>query len=224
MSANLQALVETELDEDIVKRLNQAHRGSGGVRKKILIVFTGGTLGMEVDETGALAPVRGALSKQMKTMKELEHPEMPSYDLIEYDPLLDSADMDPKDWLKIADDIEANYFSYDGFLIVTGTDTMAYISSALSFMLENLAKPVIITGSQIPFCEVYNDARRNLIVSMIFACREDFLEVGLRKRTRRRIRSRLFWWRGGGSFFIVHRLVGSPSFRVSLDDRIASCL
>jgi len=134
---------------------------------------------MEPDAvTGALAPVRGSLSKHMACMREIhDHPEMPTYDLIEYDPLVDSADLSPDDWLKIAEDIEANYFEYDGFLVITGTDTMAYVASALSFMLENLAKPVVITGSQIPFCEVYNDARRNLIISMIFASREDFLEV-----------------------------------------------
>ena len=149
--------------------------------KKICILFTGGTLGMEPNlETGALAPVPGFLTKQMAQMAELqEHPEMPDYHIIEYDPLLDSADMAPSDWLKIAEDIEDNYFDYDGFLVICGTDTMAYVASALSFMLENLAKPVVITGSQIPFCEVYNDARRNLIVSMIFASREDFLEVAI---------------------------------------------
>ena len=149
--------------------------------KKICILFTGGTLGMEPNlETGALAPVPGFLTKQMAQMAELqEHPEMPDYHIIEYDPLLDSADMAPSDWLKIAEDIEDNYFQYDGFLVICGTDTMAYVASALSFMLENLAKPVVVTGSQIPFCEVYNDARRNLIVSMIFASREDFLEVAI---------------------------------------------
>lgn len=147
-------------------------------RKKIVIIFTGGTLGMEPDpETGSLRPVPGFLTKQMAAMSEVREPQMPLYDIIEYSPLLDSADMCPDDWAKISRDIEKLYFDYDGFLVVCGTDTMAYCASALSFMLENLAKPVIITGSQIPFCEVYNDARRNLIVSMIFASREDFLEV-----------------------------------------------
>ena len=133
---------------------------------------------MQPNENGSLAPVPGFLTKQMASMPELkDHPEMPDYDIIEFNPLYDSSDMSLPEWVKIAEAIESNYFNYDGFLVITGTDTMAYIASALSFMLENLSKPVIITGSQIPFCEVYNDARRNLIVSMIFASREDFLEV-----------------------------------------------
>uniref|UniRef100_A0A7S2WSI2 asparaginase n=1 Tax=Rhizochromulina marina TaxID=1034831 RepID=A0A7S2WSI2_9STRA len=133
---------------------------------------------MEPNAEGALVPVRGSVSKQMASMQELHsHPEMPNYDIIEYDPLLDSADMSPEDWVRIAEDIETHYFQYDGFVVICGTDTMAYAASALSFMLENLAKPVIFTGSQIPFHEVYNDARKNLIVSMIFASRDDFLEV-----------------------------------------------
>jgi L-asparaginase len=98
--------------------------------------------------------------------------------MLEYEKLLDSADMNADDWLRIARDIEKNYAQYDGFLVITGTDTMAYIASALSFMLQGLAKPIVLTGSQIPICEVFNDARRNLIVAMIFAGRGDFLEVG----------------------------------------------
>ena len=83
----------------------------------------------------------------------------------------------PQDWIKIANDIESHYLQFDGFVVIMGTDTMAYASSALSFMLENLGKCVVFTGSQIPFCEVYNDARRNLIVSIIFAISSEFPEV-----------------------------------------------
>eukprot|EP01036_Dinobryon_divergens_P033470 gene33470-43256_t len=85
--------------------------------------------------------------------------------------------MGPDNWAEIADDIGKNYFDYDGFVVIMGTDTMAYASSALSFMLENLGKTVVFTGSQIPFCHVYNDARRNLIVSIIFAANSDCSEV-----------------------------------------------
>ncbi len=102
---------------------------------------------------------------------------MPYFAIKEYDPLLDSSCMGPGDWVKIASDIEENYLAYDGFVVIMGTDTMAYASSALSFMLENLGKTVVFTGSQIPFCEVYNDARRNLIVSIIFATTSEFPEV-----------------------------------------------
>jgi L-asparaginase len=160
--------------------LAPALRESIHFQKHICILFTGGTLGMEPDPvTGGLTVVPGLLNKQMEQMTELhgDNSQMPTYEIVEFDPLLDSSDMSPDDWVKIADAVESRYFDFDGFLIISGTDTMAYLASALSFMLENLAKPVIITGSQIPFGEVYNDARRNLIISMIFACREDFLEV-----------------------------------------------
>jgi L-asparaginase len=75
--------------------------------------------------------------------------------------------------------IESEYFNYDGFVIIMGTDAMAYAASALSFMLENLGKAVVFTGSQIPFAEVYNDARRNLIASVIFAASQELNEVCL---------------------------------------------
>lgn len=73
--------------------------------------------------------------------------------------------------------IRSNYLHFDGFVVLTGTDTMAYMATALSFMLENLGKPVVFTGSQIPLCEPYNDARRNLIMAMIFAARDSINEV-----------------------------------------------
>ena len=139
--------------------------------RRVLIIYTGGTMGMKRDESqgGALVPVAGYLSAQIGALQELKEVHMPSHNLIEYSPLLDSADMGPKDWIKIAKDIERHYDAYDGFVIIHGTDTMAYTASALSFMLENLSKPVILTGSQVPFCEAYTDARRNFIVSVILA-------------------------------------------------------
>jgi L-asparaginase len=85
----------------------------------------------------------------------------------------------PADWATVANDIKANYLHFDGFVVLTGTDTMAYFATALSFMLENLGKPVVFTGSQIPLCEPYNDARRNLIMAMIFASRDTINEVSI---------------------------------------------
>ena len=90
-------------------------------------------------------------------------------------PLIDSSCMGPTNWVDIATDIEQNYLNYDGFVVIMGTDTMAYAASALSFMLENLAKTVVFTGSQIPFAEVYNDARRNLVVSLMMAVQDNLL-------------------------------------------------
>ena len=85
--------------------------------------------------------------------------------------------MGPEDWSTLAIDIKSNYLHFDGFVVISGTDTMAYCATALSFMLENLGKPVVFTGSQIPLNEPYNDARRNLIMAMIFASRDTINEV-----------------------------------------------
>ena len=83
----------------------------------------------------------------------------------------------PSEWASLAGIVEDCYLDYDGFVIVHGTDTMAYTASALSFMLQGLGKPVVVTGSIIPMCEVYNDARRNLIVSVMFAAQLELSEV-----------------------------------------------
>jgi L-asparaginase len=146
-------------------------------RKKVLLLYTGGTMGMVASQDGSLAPQAGYLTDRINELPEMSRPEMPIYHIKEYDPLMDSSCMGPKEWQMIATDIETNYLEYDGFVVIMGTDTMAYAASALSFMLENLGKTVVFTGSQIPFCEVYNDARRNLIVSIIFAISSDFPEV-----------------------------------------------
>lgn len=146
-------------------------------RKKVLLLYTGGTMGMVAQKDGSLSPQAGFLTDRINELPEMSRPEMPVYHIKEYDPLMDSSCMGPKEWQMIASDIETDYLNYDGFVVIMGTDTMAYAASALSFMLENLGKTVVFTGSQIPFCEVYNDARRNLIVSIIFAITSDFPEV-----------------------------------------------
>ena len=102
---------------------------------------------------------------------------MPRVAVQEFEPLLDSADFDPTDWTKIAMAVADAYYDYDGFVIVQGTDTMSYTASALSFMLENLGKTVILTGSQIPFADPTNDARRNLVMSVMLAGQSEFSEV-----------------------------------------------
>lgn len=132
---------------------------------------------MAPNTNGSLAPVEGALSRYMEDMDELKADNMPDTALFEYTPFYDSSDLGPADWARVARDIKANYLHFDGFVVCTGTDTMAYFATALSFMLENLGKPVVFTGSQIPLCEPYNDARRNLIMSLIFASRDTINEV-----------------------------------------------
>lgn len=134
---------------------------------------------MKPDENGSLAPCQGYLSEMIHALPERNRPEMPDFAVKEYVPLIDSSCMGPENWKLIATDIESNYLQYDGFVVIMGTDTMSYASSMLSFMLENLGKTVVFTGSQIPFFEIYNDARRNLLVSMLFASSSTFPEVCL---------------------------------------------
>lgn len=147
-------------------------------RKRVYIAYTGGTIGMKgVD--GVYLPISGYLSERMVAMPELQRAELPEYTLHEYAPLLDSANMTPADWERIGRDIIEHHDAYDGFVIIHGTDTMAYTASALSFMLGGLQKPVILTGSQIPLAEVRSDARENLITSMLLAADYPIPEVCL---------------------------------------------
>ncbi len=156
----------------------KGNNSGGYMMKKIYIAYTGGTIGMVKGNNG-YKPLVGYLSEKMKQMDELKSSEVPEYEIKEYDPLLDSANMVPYNWVKIASDIADNYQDYDGFVVLHGTDTMAYTSSALAFMLRGLSKPVIITGSQIPLQQVRNDARDNLITAMIIAGNCDIPEVCL---------------------------------------------
>ena len=121
----------------------------------MLVLLTGGTMGMKPNARGSLEPKAGYLAEQMRLMPELRERRMPAYEVVEYAPLLDSADMVPQDWRRIAQDIAQSHNQFDGFVVIMGTDTMAYCASALSFMLEGLSKPVVLTGSMIPFAESY---------------------------------------------------------------------
>ena len=94
---------------------------------------------------------------------------MPKWDLVEFDPLLDSSNTTYKEWNMMGEAIASRYDDYDGFVILHGTDTMAYTASALSLMLESLGKPVILTGSQIPLCQLRSDGKDNLITSLLIA-------------------------------------------------------
>lgn len=136
--------------------------------KSVFVLCTGGTISMQKTAQG-YAPAAGYLQKAMAKMPELSNADMPSYVIHEYDKPIDSANMSPAHWMQIGKHILDNYDQHDGFLILHGTDTMAYTASALSFMLENLSKPVILTGSQLPLFETRSDARENLINAMLFA-------------------------------------------------------
>ena len=136
--------------------------------KKVLIIYTGGTIGMVESENG-YAPKKGYLRKVLNNIAELFSEGMPQCELIEFDDLCDSSNISIADWTKMARCVEENYERFDGFVILHGTDTMAYTASALSFMLENLRKPVVLTGAQIPIGKARSDARDNLIGSVIIA-------------------------------------------------------
>ncbi len=133
----------------------------------VLIIYTGGTIGMmENPDTGALEPFNfDQLQKNVPELKRFNY-RISSY---QFTPPIDSSDMEPALWVKLAKIINYNYDHFDGFVILHGTDTMAYTASALSFMLENLSKPVILTGSQLPIGMLRTDGRENLITSIEIA-------------------------------------------------------
>uniref|UniRef100_A0A3B4DM05 asparaginase n=1 Tax=Pygocentrus nattereri TaxID=42514 RepID=A0A3B4DM05_PYGNA len=168
---------------------------SPSAEARVLVINTGGTIGM-MYHNNVLCPEPNALVKalrklhilhdeqyaqQTKLYEYYEHPEntlvLPLskqnkrivYTVIEYCPLLDSCNMTTDDWAAIGKDIEKHYEKYDGFVILHGTDTMAYTASALSFMCEHLGKPVILTGSQVPIYEMRNDGRDNLLGALLIA-------------------------------------------------------
>lgn len=167
---------------------------------KLLIIYAGGTIGMQDDPDHGFYPIPGYLHQQLASIQAFHDSTFPLssfpcklmhfsssslkrlaplitpiygnskrvlYEIIEYDPLLDSSNMTMDSWIKIATDIEKYYQIYDAFLILHGTDTMAYTASALSFLLEGLGKPVIITGSQIPLSKWRNDAQQNLLGAFV---------------------------------------------------------
>lgn len=147
-------------------------------RKRVLVAHTGGTIGMRRGPHG-YAPAPGYLAERLAGMPELDDPSMPETRLVEFAPLLDSSDMAPADWERIARLLLEHDAEVDGFVVLHGTDTMAYSASALSFLLEGLAKPVILTGSQIPLAEVRSDARGNLVTALQLAARDDLAEVAV---------------------------------------------
>ena len=137
---------------------------------RILIIYTGGTIGMIEDPvTHKLMPFDfDHLIDNVPKIKMLNY----EIDHVQFDRPIDSSNMDPSRWAEIANMIQRGYASYDGFVVLHGTDTMAYTASALSFMLDNLDKPVIITGSQLPIGEVRTDGEENLITALQIAAQK----------------------------------------------------
>jgi len=141
-------------------------------KPSILIIYSGGTIGMIKDSAkGTLKPFD--FKKIMKLIPEIKSLgyRIESYN---FNPPIDSSDIEPDTWINMAEIIEKNYHEFDGFVILHGTDTMAYSASALSFMLENLAKPVIFTGAQLPIGELRTDGKENLITSIVIAAAREY--------------------------------------------------
>ena len=133
----------------------------------ILLIYTGGTIGMKADPAdGTLKPFD--FSGILEEVPELRKFAM-KIDAYTFNPLIDSSDVEPSLWQSLATLIHDRYDDYDGFVILHGTDTMAYSASALSFMLDNLGKPVIFTGSQLPIGEPRTDGKENLISAVEIA-------------------------------------------------------
>ena len=137
------------------------------LKAKILLIYTGGTIGMRKDfDTGALKAFN--FSKLLQRIPELKQLDC-EIETISFEEPIDSSNMNPDEWARIASIVESNYLEFDGFVVLHGSDTMSYSASALSFMLENLAKPVIFTGSQLPIGDLRTDAKENLITAIQIA-------------------------------------------------------
>ena len=141
------------------------------VSANILLIYTGGTIGMvENSVTGALEAFNFShLNSHIPELQKLKF----HVDTIVFDPVIDSSDINQEHWQKLVQIIKDNYDNHDGFVILHGTDTMAYTASALSFMISNLQKPIVLTGAQLPIGKLRTDAKENLITAMEIAADKD---------------------------------------------------
>jgi L-asparaginase len=141
-------------------------RQSVTARAKVLIIYTGGTFGMTRDESGVLIPFDFAsILEHLPVIRNLGL----EFTVVSFEHPIDSSNVGPEHWQLMASIIGENHETHDGFVILHGTDTMAYTASALSFMLEGLCKPVILTGAQLPIIDPRSDARENLITALEIA-------------------------------------------------------
>lgn len=146
---------------------NTTNRAAAAGAGRVLLIYTGGTIGMgQNPDTGVLEPLD--FNHLIKCLPEFSMLKT-TVDAYQFTPPIDSSDMSPRLWSQLVRIISARYGQYDGFVILHGTDTMAYTASALSFMLENLTKPVVLTGSQLPINQLRTDGKENLITSIEIA-------------------------------------------------------
>lgn len=147
-------------------------------RNKVCILYTGGTIGMVRSPRGYV-PDRDSFHTAMDGLRALYRGGLPDWELVEFDPLLDSSNVTVREWNKIGRAVAERYEDFDGFVILHGTDTMAYSASALSFMLEGLDKPVVFTGAQIPLSELRSDGFDNIVDAVLIAAEGRAREVCL---------------------------------------------
>lgn len=202
---------------------------------KVLIIYTGGTVGMKKSENGYV-PSQGYLQQMLADIPDLKNHALPQYDIIEFSPLLDSSDIGPAEWNKIAETIKVHYSAYHSFIVLHGTDTMAYTASGLSFMMEGLNKSIIFTGSQIPLCEIRNDARDNIVTSLLLCAEYNITEVciyfnGVLLRGNRAYKSKVSGFNAFyspnfppighiGSKFNIHTGTGNANFKIKHNEEI----
>ncbi len=146
------------------------------MKKRVCIIYTGGTIGMMPTENG-YAPNPKAFPELLDKIHDINLPDFPEYDVVLMDKLLDSSDVGYREWCEIGRMIRDRYDEYTGFVVLHGTDTMAYTASALSFILEGLNKAVVFTGSQIPLCRMRSDGTDNLVSSILVASSGEVREV-----------------------------------------------
>ena len=142
-------------------------------KSRVLVIYTGGTIGSVQDASGGLVPLD--FNEIHRHVPELEQPNR-EIEIISFEPPLDSSNVGTKEWLELAQAIKHHYADFDGFVILHGTDTLAFTASALSFMLEGLRKPIILTGSQLPIGLPRTDGRENLLAAVDIATSTRFNE------------------------------------------------
>lgn len=177
MAVNVEFLKkqDAKIDECVSSRIGSLASlkviGDNANIPRILIIYTGGTIGMTTNpKTGTLEPFKfDYLVENVPRLRRLDY----NMDYFQFETPLDSSSINPSHWNQMAHIIEENYDRYDGFVVLHGTDTMAYTASALSYMLENVRKPVVITGSQLPIGEVRTDGEENLITALQIAASRD---------------------------------------------------
>jgi L-asparaginase len=141
-------------------------------KPSVLVIYTGGTIGMVKDsETGSLMPVN--FERLQSNIPEINRLDI-EIEIYTFEKTIDSSNIHPEHWIKMVEIIEANYSKYDGFVVLHGSDTMAFSASAVSFMIENLSKPIIFTGSQLPLGVLRTDARENFITAVEIAVMKEY--------------------------------------------------